>query len=157
MGFRLEGWILVVAGLAAAGLVIASTVWVPGPPRRMALPTAGELVELERYLTPVDVDREIRVAVPERVAIDGNPFGGPPAAEPAATAPRPAQPAARPAPRWALTAIMIADDRRVAIVNDRLVRVGDRLDDGARVEAVERDHVVLITPGGERRRLELER
>lgn len=155
MGLRLEGWILALAGLAAVGLVGAGTALVPEPPRQMALPTASELVELERYLTPVAIEDVGRVGMPPRVDIDGNPFRG-------RTVPRTAAPevgprAAEPQPRWTVTAIMIAGEERVAIVNDRLVRPGDRLDDGARIAAVERDHVVLITPGGERRRLELER
>lgn len=154
MGLRAEGWLLVVAAAVAVALVGASTLWVPGPPRRMALPTASELVELERYLVPVTAD-ETRVGVPPRVVIDGSPFRAPPVAVEAA--PLSPRPATAPAPRWTVTAIMIAGDRRVAIVNDRLVRPGHRFDDGARIEAVERDHVVLITPSGQRRRLELER
>ncbi len=155
MRLAAETWIAVIAGLAAVGLVLASSVLVPEPPRRMALPTAGELVELERYLTPTAVDADVRAAVPQRVEIDGNPFRGPePVRAPAASGPRPA---AEAAPRWTVTAILVAGERRIAIVNDRMVRAGDRLEDGARVEAVERDHVVLITPGGERRRLDLER
>ena len=151
MGFRVEGWLLVMAALVAIGLVAASTLWVPEPPRRMALPTASELVELERYLTPVTTD-ETRVGVPPRVTVESSPFGTPVAAE---AGPMPG-PATEPAPRWTVTAIMIAGARRIAIVNDRMVRPGDRLEDGARIEAVERDHVVLITPSGQRRRLELE-
>jgi hypothetical protein len=153
MRLAAEAWVAVVAGLVAIGLVLASTVLVPEPPRRMALPTASELVELERYLTPTAVDADTRATVPERVAVDGNPFRGP-APVAASRAPRPR---AEAAPRWTVTAILVAGARRIAIVNDRMVRPGDRLEDGARIEAVERDHVVLITPGGERRRLALER
>jgi hypothetical protein len=142
--------VVVLAGVAAIGLVTASRSLVPEPPRRMGLPTASELVELERYLTPVAVGEVARVGTPPRVEIDGNPFRGP------APAPREEQPQeAAPLP-WRVTAIMIAGDRRVAVVNDRLVRPGDRLEDGARVESVGRDYVVLITPDGQRRRLELE-
>ena len=151
MGFRAEGWLLIMAALVAIGLVAASTLWVPEPPRQMALPTASDLVEMERYLTPVATD-ETRIGVPPRVAVDGSPFGVPRAADPT----QGQRPAAAPAPRWTVTAIMIAGERRIAIVNDRMVRPGDRLADGARIEAVERDHVVLITPSGQRRRLELE-
>jgi hypothetical protein len=143
--------VVVLAVLAVAGLVIASRSLVPAPPRRTGIPAASELVELERYLTPVTGDPRASVGAPPRVTIDGDPFLGP------APAPRwDRTPSAEPA-QWRVTAIMIAGDRRIAVVNDRLVRPGDRLEDGARVESVERDHVVLITPGGERRRLELER
>jgi hypothetical protein len=61
------------------------------------------------------------------------------------------------APRWRLSAIMVAGDRRMAIINEQLVRPGEALGDGARVATVERDHVVIIAPDGSRRRLELQR
>ena len=149
---RVEWWVLTLAAVVGAGLAVAGAAWVPGPPGRTTVPAAGELAPLERYLTPVAVDAGAGVT-PRRVVIDGSPFRAP------ATAPRaePGRPAVEPAPRWSLTAILIAGERRIASVNDRRVRPGDRLDDGARVVEVERGHVVLITPGGERRRLELER
>lgn len=151
MRVRAEAGVMVLAGLMAMGLVTASRWLVPEPPRRMGLPTASELVELEQYLTPVAVDATARVGAPPRVIIAGSPFRGP------ARPPQPSQPAGTEPARWTVTAIMIAGDNRMAVVNDRLVRPGDRLEDGARVESVGRDYVVLITPGGERRRLELER
>ena len=149
-----EAWIVVVAVAVATGLVLTSRTLVPEPPRTMALPTASELVELERYLDPVDGAGGTQVGVPPRIEIEGSPFGAAPAT-PGPVLPR--LDPGTPAPRWTVTAIMITGSRRVAVVNDALVRPGDRLDDGARIEAVERDHVVLITPDGQRRRLELER
>lgn len=147
-----EVWIVTIAVLIAAGLVMAGRSLVPSPPRRMALPTASELVALEPYLNPGSVGGDIRVGVPPEVAIEGDPFGTPlPERTPTAAQQTQA------APRWKVTAIMIAGERRMAIVNDKLVRPGDRMEDGARIEAVEQDHVVLITPSGERRRLDLER
>ena len=148
---RVEWWVLTLAVVVAVGLVAAGAVLVPDPPGRMTVPTASELTPLERYLTPA-VDAGTGV-VPLRVVIEGSPFR----ASATASRPEPGRPVREPAPRWALTAILIAGERRIAIVNDRMVRPGDRLEDGARVAEVERDHVVLITPGGERRRLELER
>jgi hypothetical protein len=61
------------------------------------------------------------------------------------------------APRrtWALTAILITDARRVAVINEQLVGVGDTLPGGGRVTAVERDHVVVTTADGTRRQLNL--
>lgn len=153
MGDRVESRVLALGGVAVVGMLAAWATLVPDPPAPMAVPTAAELAGLEPYLTPVAMDAG-QVTVPPPVAVDGDPFSRPLAVGPE---PSPGQPGIETAARWAVTAILIAGDRRVAIVNDKLVRPGDRLEGGARIGAVERDHVVLITPDGERRRLELER
>lgn len=152
MGIRTEGWILAGAGAVAAGLVVAGWLLVPPAPAPMTLPAAGDLLALDGYLAPVP-GADARPGVPPPVSVEGSPFG------PLASAPTPARgpTGAAPGPAWAVTAIMITGARRIAIVNDRLVRPGDRLADGSRIAAVEADHVLLITPSGERRRLELER
>jgi hypothetical protein len=72
----------------------------------------------------------------------------------ASTQPAPSAPAT-PRRTWALTAILITDVRRVAVINEQLVAVGDALPGGGRVAAVERDHVVVITADGSRRQLNL--
>ena len=54
-----------------------------------------------------------------------------------------------------MSAIMISEDRRVAIIDDRLVEAGDALDGGGRVLSVARDHVVVAGPDGVRRRIAL--
>lgn len=68
-----------------------------------------------------------------------------------------AQPVAAPPataePRWVASAILITADRRSAVIDDRIVSVGDVLGGGARVVAIERDHVEIVTPSGVRRRL----
>jgi len=163
-GLREAAWLLGAGAVAAAGLVLVGTFSEPDPPQRMALPTAGELVELERYLDPAAVELAGEPGVSAPVFIDGDPFGvgagydewsvvGTAGEGPSDGGGRP--PVA--APRWTLSAVLIAGDRRSAIVNDRVVRPGDRLEDGTRVEVVGNDHVVIVTPDGMRRRLELER
>ena len=151
---RAEGWILVAAVVVASALVLLSNARVPGPPREMALPTASELVEMERYLDPVDAAVGTQVGIPPRVEIDGSPFGR--VVVPVGMD-GPAGPPGEPAPRWVVSAIMIAGERRVAIVNDELVRPGERLPDGARAVEIGQNYIVLETPEGERRRLELQR
>lgn len=55
-----------------------------------------------------------------------------------------------------LTAIlMIADDRQVAVLDEAVVSVGDRLPDGARVDAIRSDRVWLVEPNGRRQMLTL--
>ena len=150
--------------LVATGLVLASVYGVPASPGGMALPTAGELMALEAYLDPAQMELATGGGVPDRVVIDDDPFsvrgssapsngdGGAMAnGEGAGGASQGEEPA------WALSAILIAGERRIAIVNDRMVRPGDRIGTGARVETIESDHVVLMLPDGERVRLELER
>lgn len=56
----------------------------------------------------------------------------------------------RPAARTArLTAILIADDRRVAVVDERAVSVGDVLTDGSRVAAIQANKVFLSKRNGQ--------
>lgn len=54
-----------------------------------------------------------------------------------------------------LTAILIADQRSVAVIDDAVVSVGDRLPDGAHVEAIRSDHVSVVERNGQRRVLTL--
>ncbi|MGH8482089.1 MAG: general secretion pathway protein GspB [Nevskiaceae bacterium] len=54
-------------------------------------------------------------------------------------------------PRWRLQSTLVAEDRRLAIVNGRTVRPGDRVD-GATVREVRQDGVTLEVEG---RRIEL--
>lgn len=57
---------------------------------------------------------------------------------------------ADPHPGWSLTSVLIADDRRLAIINNRVLREGDSVA-GARVVRIEADHVLIRHAGGERR------
>ena len=54
-----------------------------------------------------------------------------------------------------LTAILVANDKPVAVVNDEVVGVGDVLRDGARVSRIQSDRVFLIEKNGKWRTLTL--
>lgn len=54
-----------------------------------------------------------------------------------------------------LTAVLIADERRVAVVDDAAVGVGDVLRDGARVAAIQPDRVFVVEKNGRWRTLTL--
>lgn len=54
-----------------------------------------------------------------------------------------------------LTAILIADDRPVAVINDKVVEVGTSLPDGARVSRIQADRVWLVEKTGSWRVLTL--
>jgi hypothetical protein len=47
-----------------------------------------------------------------------------------------------------LTAILVADERRVAVIDDAAVSVGDVLKDGARVSAIQPDRVWVVEKDG---------
>jgi hypothetical protein len=66
------------------------------------------------------------------------------------------RPAGVPVRRWVLSAIMITESRRVAVVNDSLVSVGERVGGGATVIAIEPDRVILLESGGARRELRMQ-
>lgn len=56
-----------------------------------------------------------------------------------------------------LSAILVANDRPVAVVDDEVVGVGDVLRDGARVSRIQSDRVFLIEKDGKWRTLTLAR
>jgi len=66
------------------------------------------------------------------------------------------RPADVPAVRWVVSAIMITESRRVAVVNDSLVTVGAAVGNGATVTAIEPDRVILLESGGARRELRVQ-
>ncbi|MEX2179721.1 MAG: hypothetical protein WD801_13475 [Gemmatimonadaceae bacterium] len=52
-----------------------------------------------------------------------------------------------------LTAILIADDRPVAVIDGTVVSVGDMLSDGARITAIRADRVAVMERNGQHRAL----
>jgi hypothetical protein len=54
-----------------------------------------------------------------------------------------------------LTAILIADERPVAVIDGSVVNVGDTLPDGARITAIRSDRVSIIERTGQHRSLTL--
>lgn len=65
--------------------------------------------------------------------------------------PEPVARTAQSGPRWRLQSTLVAEERRLAIINGRTVGPGDRVD-GATVREVRRDGVTLEVDG---RRIEL--
>ena len=47
-----------------------------------------------------------------------------------------------------MTAILIADERRVAVIDEATFKVGDVLRDGARVSAIQADRVWVVEKDG---------
>lgn len=144
----------------AAALASRRVIRQPGPTRAApdTLSVGAADDSIERYLAPVPaaVPR-----TPSGYATGGttDPFGRsmPRADEAAPSATAASSPVSeRPRARsWTLTAILITETRRAAVINEQLVGVGDALPGGGRVIAVERDHVVIATADGARRQLTL--
>jgi len=59
--------------------------------------------------------------------------------------------------RWVVSAILVTDAQRMAIVNNAVVQVGAELPGGARVVEIQSDRVVLQESGGGRREISLNR
>lgn len=60
-------------------------------------------------------------------------------------------------PRWVVSAILLTDAQRMAVVNDSVVVVGSSLPGGARIMEIQSDRVVLQEAGGGRRIISLNR
>lgn len=153
MAARPEKIAWVAAAAVTALLLLARTLLLPDPPQRTPLPAADDLRRLSAYLEPTHA----AVTTPQRVNVRGDPFrspllsgggGGRQDGQPGTGSPA--------GPRWTVSAVLITDERSVAVVNDRLVRAGDAVEGGATVESVGRDHVILRAADGRLIRLDLQ-
>ena len=146
------------AGAAVAALLLGGrSALLPEPPSRASVPRAESLEELSLFLA-VDTARWLP-ASGESTRLARDPFGGAgsgggPGAGESTREPAEGRPGT-PRARWSVSAIMISEDRRVAIIDDRLVEAGDALEGGGRLVSVGRDHVVVAGPDGIRRRIAL--
>jgi hypothetical protein len=115
---------------------------------------AAALGDVGDFMMPIGAD----VVLPRyRMNVRIDPFGRLTAVEQADVA---SQGSARtvassPAQGRGLTAILIADQRRVAVIDDAAVGVGDVLRDGARVAAIQPDRVFVVGKNGRWRTLTL--
>lgn len=109
------------------------------------------LASLEQYLRPMALTPPRPAAAAELFAREDY-YAQPPRAERGSAAPSgPGR------PRWVVSAILLTDARRMAVVNDSVVVVGSGLPGGARVVEIQSDRVVLQEPGGVRRVISLNR
>lgn len=86
-----------------------------------------------------------------RPPVESDPFRAPSRQElVVASAPRTptVRSSSTPAPTRVLSAILVADDRRVAVIDDEVVGTGDVLPDGARVSAIQPSRVFLVDRNG---------
>lgn len=137
--------------LAAAAIALAadrlSAAPEPGP---VGAPSASP--EISPFVAPLSGDSALP-SFRQSVAVD--PFdddagrAGRSTVASGATIPTvPSAPTARPQGGRHLTAILIADERRVAVIDESTVKVGDVLRDGARVSAIQPDRVWVVEKDG---------
>lgn len=130
------------ANSAAAAVVKA--------PKSYLAPSA--LDSLGRYLRPIALTAARRPAEPAELFVREDYY-----ARPAPSA-QGDSPAARSAgPRWVVSAILLTDAQRMAVVNDSVVVVGSSLPGRVRVLEIHSDRVVLQESGGGRRVISLNR
>lgn len=122
------------------------------PSLSSAIPAAEELEALGRFMTPAPLQGVPAIANASGMRLDGpDPFASNDYTKIIDTAgAAPVQPVRE---RNVVSAILIANDRRVAVIDETLVSVGSTLPGGFRVTAIENDHIVIVTPDGVRRML----
>jgi hypothetical protein len=142
----------------ASALVALAANRVAAAPARPAIPAVADVAGLG------DVGQFVGREAPDSVAqgyfesLTVDPFAyRPTSVEQSGVAPSALIPTvpSSPAERNRLTAILVADDRRVAVVDDAMVSVGDVLPDGARVSAIQPDRVWVVDRIGRWRMLTL--
>lgn len=146
--------------LVVAACAIAYTVWIvarPTPRPQGSVPMTAGAQPVARARAAVQEQGIDPAAIPVPPQVDlvtpptwaRNPFAAPQAAAAArasAEAPALADPVVR--------SILYSAQRRAALVDQRIVGVGDRVGAG-RVVAIERDAIIVETSVGERRRFAL--
>lgn len=141
------------AGAVVVGLLVAArAALVPAPPARASVPGVESLEALSRFLAADTGTAAGDEGSGGDVRLDRDPFG---ATSLAGTGP--AETRTPEGSEWSVSAIMIADAKRIAIIDDRLVEAGDMVSGGARVLEIARDHVLIMGPDGVRRRVALNR
>lgn len=150
-------------GVGVAVLVVAAALgwYTLRQPRQRLAPigaggaaaSANSLVPLMPYVAPVvdSTTPATAIAAPSSFARD--PFLGSGVVVASARRDRPADERLQQDPDSGVkvSAILITDTRRAAVINDNLVNLGARLPSGARLTDVERDRVVLTDTHGTRR------
>jgi hypothetical protein len=139
-------------------VIIAVTGWRSvGNTPRTAAPTTSPVADLEPLLPfaapPADTAR-VAALSPRTPAVFRDPF----AAVPTLVAVQAGKADAQPKPEpdsLTLSAVLITQSRRAAVINDVLIDLGGRVAGGPRLTVVERDHVVLTDANGARRTLTL--
>lgn len=148
----LSGHLLSVALLVTAAAVALTAERIsaaPAGPAARQLPSVGDLGD---FATSASTDSLTRSAA---VVPQAEPFGswtGDPSISVASPGGSPTVSSGR---GRQLTAILVADNRPVAVIDDEVVSVGDLLRDGARVARIQSERVFVVEKSGKWRTLTL--
>ena len=112
----------------------------------------GGAEDIGRFVTPFAAEADT-AALAVAVGIDPFEPGTAPVPVFDAESPSVSQPAEPVKQR--LTAILVADNRRMAVIDDATVGVGDVLRDGSRVSSIQTNRVWLVERSGQFRMLSL--
>jgi hypothetical protein len=137
------------AAVAVALALVASRA-VNGVAAVVARPLpAADLQGLNAFMNPLPDSASLAGVATGTMVVASDPFGSPPPTQGAVV--RKDVPAPKVASgRWVVSSILFEDAKRSAIVNNAWVNVGDPLEGGARVSAIERKHVVVTDANGTR-------
>lgn len=138
--------------ILAAAVAVAADRFAGTAGRTASTVRRGGAEDLGRFVTPFVAAGDTAALA---VAVGVDPFdpGAAPLPTFEAESPSTAQPA-QPA-RQRLTAILAADNRRMAVIDDATVGVGDVLRDGSRVSSIQANRVWLVERSGQFRMLSL--
>jgi hypothetical protein len=142
--------------LVVAALVALAAERLAGEPAQSVPLARAANEDIGGFVTPV---RSEGMVPSTGMAVGIDPFGGQSRESQAEysvveTGPSGAGPA-RVAAGRRLTAILVADNRRVAVIDDATVGVGDLLRDGSRVSAIQVDRVWVVNRAGQWQMLSL--
>lgn len=150
-------WLALVAGLIIAFGVAwrtnSAAAAVAQAPKSYPAPAA--LDSLRRYLQPIALTSARRPAEATELFIRQDYYAQPDRAEFTDNGAR--APSGPTRPRWVVSAILLTDAQKMAVVNDSVVVVGSTLPGGARIVEIQSDRVVLQESGGVRRVISLNR
>ena len=138
-------WNAAIFALAAAIGVAAERL--TSPPPGPGIPSRDPLgADISSYVAPLGFDS---LVPPFRIPVRADPFDRRAADIPAVASGRTPPTVRTSAGRSrVLTAILVSDDRQVAVIDDEVVRVGDVLPDGARVSAIQPNKVFVVDSKG---------
>lgn len=144
----------VIAAAAAGKWAVDATRMTAFP--SASLPTAQELDSLRGYVRRTQPVAEAPKPAMGMLAVGTDPFAKVSTSEtPSYVGSAAAVAGPRPV-RWIVSTIMITENRRVAVINGVLATAGTVLPGGARVLAIEPDHVVLAESSGARREVSVQ-
>ena len=144
---------LIVVAVTSVGLAVLSFKVLNAAAATAAKPIpVADVQSLSAYLAPLSDSTSLAVSGNGTMVGRSDPFGstGPVARTPVRSTTPSETKTAAPVQQWVVSSILFENSKRSAIVNNAWVSVGDPLEGGARVAAIERKYVVVTDAKGNR-------